>query len=458
MAKSKATAVVLLILISLAVFLPQTGRMSLWDRDEACNSECAREMLESHDPIVPRINWRLRVDKPPMEYWLMMASYKVFGIKEFSARLPSVIAGTLTVVTTYFLAEYLVTGTGLIAALLMVLNLHFPIIAKAATPDALLILFETLALFMLLMDKELLGFAFMGLAVLTKGPIGFIIPYGVKTLQEIFSKKKLYIPKLASVLTFALIALPWYIAVDIKTHHKFSKGFFLYHNITRFIKPIGGHKGPTFYYIIVIILAFLPWCWAIWPGIKMCFEKALKKDEKWLFVYFWMFLPFVFFSLARTKLPNYIVPIYPAFAVTLAPVVLERKSLFKKTAIIVFILLLALQFTLVPKLEKLKPSPIFAKEILASDCKNYTIVTHPFFYPSLIWYTHHKVIRVRKRYQLPPILSSSKGCIFIVTKRSRLEKLKKLGLNFEILDERKSLYPHGKLVLLKLIRRKTEKS
>ena len=304
MAKSKTIAVAFLILISLAVFLPQTGRMSLWDRDEACNSECAREMLESRDFIVPRINWRLRVDKPPMEYWLMMASFKLFGVKEFSARLPSVIAGTLTVATTYFLAEYIASGTGLAAALLMVLNLHFPIIAKAATPDALLILFETLALFMLLVGRELLGFAFMGLAVLTKGPIGLIIPYGVKALHEVFTRKRLYIPRPASLLAFAVIALPWYIAVDIKTHHKFSKGFFLYHNITRFIKPIGGHKGPAFYYIIVVILAFLPWCWALWSGIKACFEKALKKDEKWLFIYFWILLPFVFFLPSPNKTPQ----------------------------------------------------------------------------------------------------------------------------------------------------------
>ena len=449
--ENKLFHLILVILISSAILFPEIGYMSLWDRDEACNSECAREMLVKRSFIVPYLNWELRTDKPPMEYWCMMVSYKIFGVNEFSARFPSVVAGIATAVVTYFLGECILNGAGILAALILILSFHFPIIAKAATPDSLLLFFISFSLYAFIRESEFWGFVFMGLATLTKGPVGFVIPLGVKFFYDLFNKR-IYRPKKISVAIFLLIALPWYLAVDLKTHYRFSKGFIMYHNVTRFLKPIGGHKGPAFYYILVIMLAFLPWLWPLYKGLKQCFHRSLEEKENWLFLYCWILFPLVVFSIARTKLPNYIAPVYPAIAVVSASYLKDKPKFFRRVAVVVFCFLFLLQITLTPRLEGLKPSPVFAKEILSKAKGKYTIITYPFFYPSLIWYTKHKVYRIRKLEKLKIFIDRKRGFVFVITRLNKLKGLRASGVKFKILDKRKSLYPNGELVLLEINR------
>src|SRR5438270_10128432 len=91
----------LLLLVALSLGLPNLGAPSLWDIDEGNNAEAAREMLESGNWVVPTFNFQLRVDKPALLYWLQIGAYRLFGVGEFGARLPSVLAALLTVVCTY---------------------------------------------------------------------------------------------------------------------------------------------------------------------------------------------------------------------------------------------------------------------------------------------------------------------------------------------------------------------
>src|SRR6516164_11574713 len=91
----------LLLAVAVALTLPNLGVPSLWDIDEGNNAEAAREMMESANWIVPTFNYELRVDKPALLYWLQVAAYRLFGVNEFSARLPSALSALLAVLCTY---------------------------------------------------------------------------------------------------------------------------------------------------------------------------------------------------------------------------------------------------------------------------------------------------------------------------------------------------------------------
>ena len=492
MKRKELIVAVILGIMALVVFLPGTASMSLWDRDEACNAQCAREMLQRRDPIVPTFNFRLRTDKPPLEYWAMMVSYKVLGVNEFAARLPSVLFSVGTTLLVFiFGCRLWGMEVGLLASLIMLSSIHFPIVARAATPDPTFIFFLTLSLFLFLEDRDTLGYGAAGLAALAKGPLGIIIPLGTKISYLLFSEGKRATKKafpLRGVLLFLAIALPWYIVVNVKTHNGFFKGFILYHNATRFLKPIGGHGGPAFYYALVLPVAMLPWSPLLPQTLYHLFQRAKAHKGNHLFIYLWILFPFVLFSLAKTKLPNYIMPVYPALALAMALEVKEcvEKGLtreltpamvgtllslgliavllglmglqgtfaspglslvvgvilllgiwgFQKTrgvplkwfttlAFLMAALLTAVPHFIVPRLEQRKLSPSFAREIRLEMRKGDLIITYPFSIPSLVFYTNHKVIREKKRSRLKKFLAShGSNKIFIVTRPKKLKAVK----------------------------------
>ena len=137
----------LLIGLSVIVFFTNLGGPKLWDRDEPRNAGCAIEMMEAQDWVVPRFNDELRTHKPALLYWLMIAAYSFLGVSEFSARFFSAVLGTLTVLLTYDMGRRLFDrATGLWAGICLATTLMFTVAARAATPDAPLIFFVALGM------------------------------------------------------------------------------------------------------------------------------------------------------------------------------------------------------------------------------------------------------------------------------------------------------------------------
>src|SRR5580698_8409560 len=131
-----------------ALTLPNLGVQSLWDIDEGVNAEAAREMMEAGTWISPLFNFELRTAKPALLYWLQMASYSVFGVNEFAARMPSVLAGMATVLLVYELARRMFgAATGLLAGIVLASALEFCMLSHAATPDGTLLTFTVLTMF-----------------------------------------------------------------------------------------------------------------------------------------------------------------------------------------------------------------------------------------------------------------------------------------------------------------------
>ncbi len=335
MAGMRARHCGLLIVVWALLCLINLGRPSLWDIDEGNNAEAAREMLVSGNYVVPNFNYTLRVDKPALLYWCQVLGYRVFGINEFAARLPSALAALLTILLTYELGRRLFDpNTGLIAGLILGSSLLFCGAAHFANPDALLTACATLTFFFFWRDYEkqrlrwlVLGGLSTGLGMLAKGPVGLFLPICVVTLFLFWMKqsRRWLHPWLAGgVLLFIVVAVPWYVAVGAETRGEFVRGFFLKHNIQRFQAPMENHGGSILYYALVLAVGFAPWSvftlltfWHVWAGRRNA-EGRTPVDPRYRFLACWMGLYLVFFSLSGTKLPNYVLPVYPAAALLVA--------------------------------------------------------------------------------------------------------------------------------------------
>jgi 4-amino-4-deoxy-L-arabinose transferase-like glycosyltransferase len=323
----------LLGLVWAALALPNLGAASLWDIDEGNNAEAAREMCAADNWAIPTFNFVLRVDKPALLYWLQIAAYNRFGVNEFAARLPSALAALLAVLATYELGRRMVTPiAGLLAGLILASAPAFGVAAHFANPDALLTAFTTLALLCFWWSYEHCGRGWFvtagictGLAVLAKGPVGFVLPASVVLLFLLWSRqlRRLWDRRLVwGTLVHGLVVAPWFAWVGIETKGEFLKGFLLTHNLGRFRAPMEGHHGSVFYYFVVLLVGFLPWSAFLGPAFVAAWKKSSSEQKDTTgsnrFLFCWIAVYFVFFTLSGTKLPNYILPLYPPVAILLA--------------------------------------------------------------------------------------------------------------------------------------------
>ncbi|HXG12938.1 MAG TPA: glycosyltransferase family 39 protein [Gemmataceae bacterium] len=326
----------LLLLLAGPMFLVNLGGPSLWDIDEGNNAEAAREMLERDNWVVPTFNYQLRVDKPALLYWLQIAAYQWFGVNEFSARLPSALAALVTVLLTYELGRLMFgRSTGLLAGVVLASAVQFCAAAHFANPDPLFNAFTVLALLVFWIGFAL-GWrgwfvgagAASGLAVLAKGPAGLLLPFAVVVLFLLWSRRLGLLADrrlVLGVLAFFLVAAPWYACVGAETKAEFLEEFILTHNIGRYLSPMQNHRGPVFYYLVVLMVGLAPWS-VFLPLAGGDIFKTLRGQETSSadarsavrFLGCWIAAYLVFFSLSRTKLPGYILPVFAPAAILIA--------------------------------------------------------------------------------------------------------------------------------------------
>lgn len=358
--RDRAHDCALLLVVSIALTLPNLGVPSLWDMDEGVNAQTAREMQDAETWVIPTFNYQLRTAKPVMLYWFQRLSYAAFGVNEWSARLPSVVAGWLSILLIYELARRMFgRATGLLAGLILASVAQFAVVVHAATPDATLLTF-TILTYLFFWAGHVNGsrkwWGWMGvacgLAFLTKGPIGLILPAMVVLVYFAWNRelyRLLDSRLLLATFLFALVAGPWYGLVSAETRGEWLKTFFARENVTRFLSPMDRHAGSVGYYFVFIPVMFAPWSpfllLLVWSGLQgtkrrliATHEKAVGGSEEGLssekehsqlgqltdtirahrFLLSWIAVYLAFFTAAATKLPNYILPIYPAMAVLTA--------------------------------------------------------------------------------------------------------------------------------------------
>ena len=308
------------------LLLFRLGATPVYILDEAKNAECAREMMQHNDLIVPTFNGELRTDKPPLHYFFMMAAYKMFGTTEFAARFFSAIMGLLTVLVTYQYTKRLFNAfAAFCAAVVLVCSTHFLFEFRLSVPDPYLIFFITLGLFSAFTwlqennnSQIYIAAASLSLATLAKGPVALALPGLCVLIWVVIHKKWKPVFTLHLIPAFILlcaIAVPWYVAVDKATNGEWTKGFFIDNNVNRFSDPQEGHGGFFLLTLIFVIIGLLPFISFAGEAVKQrrkFFNNSLVKFSAIVTAVF-----LFFFSMASTKLPNYAMPCYPFAAVVL---------------------------------------------------------------------------------------------------------------------------------------------
>ncbi len=322
---------IIFVILLFYIFFSGIGSYGLLSKDEPRYAGCALEMIENHNWIVPKFNFQNRFDKPPLFYWLIAISYKVFGINEFASRVPSATSAVLLVLFTWYAGNRIIgKNTGLLSAVILATSIEYIALGRRAATDIVLCLFFTATLYSFYLyynEKEerkkilwaISSGIFEGLAILTKGPAGIILPSLVIGLFLIVRKEvNLKHLKVLSLISFIAIALslPWYIVVHLATDGEFTRDFFILHNVQRFTSVVGEHPGPVWFYFPVVLIGFMPWTFFLINALLNLITRIrrLNFNKFILFCILWSFIIFLFFTLSKTKLFTYILLIFPSMA------------------------------------------------------------------------------------------------------------------------------------------------
>lgn len=312
--------------VSTCLFLYKIGTGSLANWDEAYNANVVLDTMAAGKGF-----WSLVqdghpfYDKPPLTYWCVAFFYHLFGISEFTSRLPSVFFGVGGVVMTYLLGVRLFSKqVGFLAGLLLMSTFHYFMFSRRFMLDMPLAFFVLTSLYCFWSAQKNQRYwiacgLFCGLAVLTKSILGLFVP-PIIILYCLFSgqlgllKGRYYT---AGVLSGLLVSLPWFIGQG----PTYLREHFGYHLLKRFTETIERHGGGWDYYFIIFIKFGVP------TGIlgllaigylvyKRRSRRVLKREVAFLFS--WIIVIFSIVTLSKTKIPWYIMSLYPALAIASA--------------------------------------------------------------------------------------------------------------------------------------------
>jgi 4-amino-4-deoxy-L-arabinose transferase-like glycosyltransferase len=323
---SRLKIVVALLGFALLLFLPGLGASPLLDRDEPAYAETAREMLQRGDWIATWFNGEPRFDKPPLVYWGEMAAFSLLGVNETAARLPVVLFGLAGVLATYWVGLRLgKPKAGLLAGFILASSMLYFGLARSVLLDVPFTFCFTLAMGTMIAGLQeptrtrwpLLAGAALGLAILAKTPAAVILFGAILVCTGLWRRDKLRLRGLRwgyAIITCLLIAAPWYIAMTLRFGGKFLTEFLLAGNMGRFLQAEHTRSALPYYYLPVILVGFLPWT-ALLPG---ALRTAWRERRESLVLLLWVILTLLFFSASQSKLPGYILPIFPALALLVA--------------------------------------------------------------------------------------------------------------------------------------------
>ena len=339
-----------LLLFAFVVRLMTLGSYPLTDNTEARYGEIARKMLETGQWIVPQIDYGVPFwGKPPLSMWLTAMSYKLIGITEFAARLPSLLLGVAICGLVYVLASRRRgVDHGLRASVVVATSLLMMLSAGAVMTDPAMVLGTRLSMvgfwFALTTGSRWWGYLFfVGLAIglLAKGPVATVLtlaPIGVWAVvtgrvREAWRR----LPWVTGTMLTALLVVPWYWAAEVQ-----SPGFLRYFLIGEHWQRYtvsgwkgdlygSGHAYPLGTVWLYALLATLPWSpWLLWQLARRkgaVVVTPLRSGDGWLlYLLCWMFAPVVFFTMARNILPTYVLPGLIGFGLLAADVWEQRQS------------------------------------------------------------------------------------------------------------------------------------
>ena len=345
---------VILVVFTSLLFFFNLGVRDLWSPDEPRYSEVAKEMWDSGDYILPHLNSEKYPDKPPIFFWLIILFSMPFGeIVALSARMPSAFAGIAGAVITYYFGKRLFTPRiGLIAAMLLSTSMEYLYHVRRVSIDGVLTMLVTLSLFCFYkgyVSSErgtrffLISYMLMGIATITKGPVGFVLPVlvistfliivKVRNYQRVFRIQDMRIG-FGALILFG-IPLLWVFSIYHQGGWEHTTEVLFTQNIGRTVNSFS-HNHPFYFYFIYFSLYFMPWSIFIPGTVISCLKifnfwpYRIKRDSAvddnnttkvkhgLLFPAVWFAVIFIFFSVVSGKREGYILPLYPAASLLVA--------------------------------------------------------------------------------------------------------------------------------------------
>ena len=335
----------LLAAIFLAAWVMPSVTRTLVRPDEGRYAEIAREMAASGDFVTPRLNDLKYFEKPPLQYWATALAIKGFGLNDFTARAWPLVAGVFGLLLTWLAGRALASPkVAWVAASALGAMCYYFFIAHINTLDMGLTAFMTLTLVGMLRGFGIEGqssattrrwmlaaWAGAALAFLSKGLIGIVLPGAIFVLYLLISRQWSLLRRLEwwrGPLVFSLIALPWPLLVQSR-NPEWANFFFIYEHFERFASEEHDRPGALLYFVPLVIIGLMPWTPALlkllnrrsWLSAGSTCARATLNVP--LFLALWCLFIFTFFSLSKSKLPSYLLPITPAAALLLAPILIE---------------------------------------------------------------------------------------------------------------------------------------
>ncbi|MBY0578163.1 MAG: glycosyltransferase family 39 protein [Burkholderiales bacterium] len=297
--------------------------------DEGRYAEIPREMVVSGDWITPRLNGIKYFEKPALQYWMTAAAYEIFGERQWTARLWSGLTGFLGIVLIYLTGRLLFgPDAGFYSALVLASSLLYAVIGHLNTLDMGVTFFMCLSMCGFLLAQATAStpgarklwmhaaWAAMGFSILSKGLIGIVLPGAVLVIYTLVQRdwgiwKRLNL--FSGIPLMLLISAPWFFAVS-RANPEFFHFFFIHEHFERFLTKDHGRYHPWSYFIPILLAGILPWVVTLFEALIHAWKPQESKFQPGRFLFIWIVFIYAFFSFSDSKLPSYILPIFPALA------------------------------------------------------------------------------------------------------------------------------------------------
>lgn len=311
--------------------------LSFWDQDEAAYAGFAWRMLQTGNWIVPDFPWSEIHRKPPLHFWSIALSFRLFGPSEWAMRLPALLAsaGTILLVR-YRAAPVFGVETARLAAWILGANLFLPHLVRISVTDAPLLFFETLAALSLVRFLHTPGgwdrlWFVVGVAggLLTKGPPVLILTLGMLGCLFLVPSLRPRIVAFHPWFLYPVAALPllvWGRAAWVRDDGEFIRWMLDWYTLRRVSQEVLGQTGPPGYFAATLVVAFLPFAALLPPAVGRLLTRLRNRDLDFALLVLgaWLLAGWIIYEFMSSKLPAYAVGAYPALALVLARVWLGR--------------------------------------------------------------------------------------------------------------------------------------
>lgn len=318
----------LLVLVTLFTFL---GTGGLNEPDEGRYAEMAREMAAGESWLVPHLNGIPQFQKPPMIHWATATSLKIFGVNEWAARLPSALAALGALLLTWGIGRMLFgRPEAAMAVLVLVSCLQFFVMARLLTPDMVMTFWITAAMYCLV--KRVRGgggaqwgwlfFVCMGLGFLTKGPMSLVVPASGALAWQLAERRgstAFRLPWAGGMVLALALGLSWHVTLSLQNPALFSY-FAGDELVDRFASTQHGRSRPWWFFLMVLPAGAFPWTFLLGALVierAMAWRKGLKPSPAAWLLLGWVIPPLILLSFSGSKLPTYILPLFPALALAM---------------------------------------------------------------------------------------------------------------------------------------------